>query len=569
MDSSNPEPAKHAAVDAATDTVMVDGDTVVARTRTPRTRSRRPPPTDPVASEPVDEGLEGAEKPQTAKPARRKRTSAPVEPVPTVRKSSRPKPARDRALEATAFEEAAPKEASRSAETQPIEAMRSEARGVSGEASDRALHPRPTIHRRAIPSDHLDEDALKVLRRLHRNGYKAYLVGGGVRDLLLGRKPKDFDVATSARPHQVKTLFRNCRIIGRRFRLAHILFGAGKVIETATFRRDPSAPTDEETFMRETLDAREAIDSGEMDAFGEGALRPLQKARDDDADLLIRTDNVFGEPHEDALRRDFTINGLFYDIERGEVIDYVGGLRDLERRAITTIGMPDVRFREDPVRILRAIKFSARLDLGIDPECYDAMVAQREELRKAAPPRLLEEILRLLRGGAAHRSMWLAWETGVLSVVLPELAVFLDDDAPSSRLLWGRLDAIDASIRKGYVPTDSVLLAAVLLGPAEEAIDGSQDLAAAYDEFMHEVTESLAVPRRMQERMRAIVTSQRRLARGQVGTLARRDFFAEAAHLFEIECAARGVRSPDLRVSADVEQGEGFARRRRRRRPRR
>ncbi len=435
---------------------------------------------------------------------------------------------------------------------------------------DSAAHPpRPTIHRRAFPSEHLDEDAQKVLRRLHRNGYKAYLVGGGVRDLLLGRKPKDFDVATSARPHQVKHLFRNCRIIGRRFRLAHILFGAGKVIETATFRRDPSAPIDEDTFIREALDARETNESGEMDAWGDNALRPLPKARDDDADLLIRTDNVFGEPHEDALRRDFTINGLFYDIERGEVIDYVGGLRDLERRAITTIGLPDVRFREDPVRILRAIKFSARLDLGIDPECYDAMVAQREELRKTAAPRLLEEILRLLRGGAAHRSIWLAWETGVLSVVLPELAVFLDDDAPSSRRLWGRLDAIDMSVRRGHVPTDSVLLAAALLGPAEEAIHGAQDLSPAYDDFMHEVTESLAVPRRMQERMRAIITSQRRLHRGQVGTLARRDFFSEAAHLFELECAARGIRAPDLRSGMNIEQEDEFVRRRRRRRSRR
>ncbi|AKF09368.1 hypothetical protein [Sandaracinus amylolyticus] len=429
--------------------------------------------------------------------------------------------------------------------------------------------PKPTIHRRAFPSEHLDEDALKVLRRLHRNGYRAYLVGGCVRDLLLGRKAKDFDVATSARPHDVKQLFRNCRIIGRRFRLAHILFGGGKVIETATFRRDPTAAADEDTFVAEAEEAREAIDSGELDVAT--VLRPAMKARDDDADLLIRNDNVFGEPHEDALRRDFTINGLFYDVERGEVIDYVGGLRDLERRAINTIGLPDVRFREDPVRILRAIKFSARLDLGIDPDCYDAMVAQREELLKAAKPRLLEEILRLLRGGAAHRSVWLAWEMGVLSVVLPELASFLDDDAPRSKLLWGRLDAIDAAVRNKRVPSDSVLLGALLLGPIEEAIEGAKDPSVAYEDFMHEVTESLAVPRRMKERMRAIIGSQRRLRAGRHAPLTRRDFFEEAVQLFELEHAARGQKAPDLHAEAMHPEGDGETaiRRRRRRRSRR
>ncbi|MEZ4257174.1 MAG: polynucleotide adenylyltransferase PcnB, partial [Polyangiales bacterium] len=153
--------------------------------------------------------------------------------------------------------------------------------------------PEPMVYEHPIPESDIDSDAIKVLRRLVRHDHTAYLVGGGVRDLLLGRPPKDFDVATSARPNEVRSLFRNCRIIGRRFRLAHILFSGGKVIETATFRREPNA--DEEG-----------------------------------GDLLIRHDNVFGDPHEDAIRRDFTINGLFYDIERGEVIDYVGGVPDLE-----------------------------------------------------------------------------------------------------------------------------------------------------------------------------------------------------------------------------------------------
>jgi poly(A) polymerase len=461
----------------------------------------------------------------------------------------------------------------RRARSSPPPAIRNGASGHAAEAAapdperdeDRTSGsgPRPTIHRRVFPPDHVDEDALKVLRRLHRHGYKAYLVGGGVRDLLLGRKPKDFDVATSARPPELRSLFRNCRIIGRRFRLAHILFGGGKVIETATFRRDPSAPE-----PNGDDDAFEGSFGGSDDADAAGAIAELRtRPRDEGADLLIRNDNVFGEPHEDAVRRDFTINGLFYDVERGEVIDYVGGLRDLDRRAINTIGLPDVRFREDPVRILRAIKFSARLDLGIDPEVYDAMVAQREELRRAAKPRLLEEILRLLRGGAAHRSIWLAWELGVLTVVLPELAVFLDDDAPRSRSMWGRLDAIDASIAAGRVPSDAVLLAAMLLGPVEEAMEGASDPSRAYEDFMDDVTESLAVPRRIKDRMRALVVSQRRLRGRGAGTLAHRDFYAEAVQLRELECAARGLPPPDLAVPEGLpRERESTGRRRRGRR---
>src|SRR5690606_9624654 len=217
--------------------------------------------------------------------------------------------------------------------------------------------PEPAVYAADVQQENIDDDALKVIRRLRRHGYRAYLVGGGVRDLLLGFRPKAFDIATRARPNEVRSLFRNCRIIGRRFRLAHILFAGGKVIEVATFRRDPL----------EAFDQVEGEFGEEMEALDS----PLARRREA-VDLLIRHDNAFGEPHEDALRRDFTINGLFYDSESHSVIDYVGGMKDIEERVVRTIGAPDVRFREDPVRILRAIKFSARLDLGIDPEVYDA-----------------------------------------------------------------------------------------------------------------------------------------------------------------------------------------------------
>jgi len=247
----------------------------------------------------------------------------------------------------------------------------------------------PSLDRTAI-----DADADRVVRKLTRAGYKAYLVGGCVRDLLVGRKPKDFDVATSATPNEIKATFRNCRIIGRRFRLAHVFFGS-KIIETSTFRANPRD--------------------------------------EDDHDLLIRRDNVFGTETEDARRRDFTINGLFYDVEREEVIDHVGGLVDLDAKMIRTIGDPDIRFQEDPVRMLRAIKFAARLGFGFEPTTWRALLRWRSEISKCAPPRLLEEVHRLLRGGAARRSFELLVETGVLAVLSPYLAGLLEGEgAPTT-----------------------------------------------------------------------------------------------------------------------------------------
>jgi poly(A) polymerase len=240
----------------------------------------------------------------------------------------------------------------------------------------------PSLDRAAI-----DSDADRVVRKLTKAGYKAYLVGGCVRDLLVGRKPKDFDVATSATPNEIKATFRNSRIIGRRFRLAHVFFDQ-KIIETATFRANPRD--------------------------------------EDDHDLLIRRDNVFGTESEDAKRRDFTINGLFYDVEREEVIDHVGGLADLEAKLVRTIGDPDIRFQEDPVRMLRALKFAARLDFGFEPATWRALLRWRSEISKCAPPRLLEEMHRLLRGGAARRSFELMVETGVLAVLSPYLAGLLE-----------------------------------------------------------------------------------------------------------------------------------------------
>ncbi len=416
----------------------------------------------------------------------------------------------------------------------------------------------PAVYPVGLPSENVDDDAVKVVRRLRRYGYEAYLVGGGVRDLLIGRRPKDFDVATSARPSEVRRLFRNCRVIGRRFRLAHILFGGGKIIEVATFRRDPAQKF-------HATRCRTYPEGSRTDLPRPQRLAPVHSTSDED-DLLIRNDNVFGLPHEDAIRRDFTINGLFYDFHRSEVIDFVGGMQDLRQKTIRTIGDPDVRFREDPVRILRAIKFSARLDFGIAPDVYDAMVDFRGELGRAARPRLLEELYRLMRGGAAHRSIYLAWNIGVLAELLPEVASFLDDDAPGSDLTWKRLMAIDARHRRDALPSDAVLLTALLLGPLEEAIEGARDPSAAYEDFMEEVAFRLALPRRSKDRIRLLVTSQRRLRQGKVGALTRREFFADAATLHAIDTEAKGETPPDWALHPTVVEEKKRPRRRRRRR---
>ncbi|RYZ03176.1 MAG: polynucleotide adenylyltransferase PcnB [Myxococcales bacterium] len=399
--------------------------------------------------------------------------------------------------------------------------------------------PRPLVHRIELDEDRIDQDAAKVVRRLTRAGYEAYLVGGCVRDLLLGRRPKDFDVCTSARPDDVRRLFRNSRVIGRRFRLVHVLFGGGKVIETATFRRAPD---------------EDDRSSGE--------------------DLLIRNDNVFGEAHQDARRRDFTINALFYDLERNEVLDWVGGMPDIERRAVHTIGKPLVRFLEDPVRILRAIKFSAKLDLGINPETYDAIVEARKALARAAKPRLFEEILRLMREGAAHRAFFLCWETGVLDVLLPELSTYLADREEDDDRVWQLLQEIDRRTLE-HGPLDDIVLWTVLLSePLREACDGARDRVETAHEFLEGVVDRLNVPRRIAESIRRIVALMPRLESGRGGRFSRTPLYPVAMEVLDIY---RGALGDAAEGAFDAPEGPSDAaalapsadRRRRRRRRRR
>ncbi len=357
----------------------------------------------------------------------------------------------------------------------------------------------------------IDPDVLKVVRRLARYDHEAYLVGGCVRDLLLSQTPKDFDVATSAHPEEVRALFRNSRIIGRRFRLVHVMFHGRKVIEVATFRRTPQSSADGE---------------------------------------LIRNDNAFGDAHEDAQRRDFTINALFYDAQTHRISDWVGGMRDIRRRIVDTIGVPEMRFREDPVRILRAIKFAGRLDLGLSPAIYDAIVYCREQLNLSARPRVAEEILRLLRGGQARRSIYIAWETGVLDVLLPELAALLydtdgdedtdGDDTPGARV-WRQLEYIDRRHRAGEVLDDTVLWTLLLLEAMKEACEGQRDRAGAVSEFLDGLIERLAITRRCADGMRRIVAALPRVQSGRPGRISRSETFRLVLDVAEADSLSQGL----------------------------
>jgi poly(A) polymerase len=304
--------------------------------------------------------------------------------------------------------------------------------------------PDPVIVPRAdhpISRRNIDPDALRVLYRLHEHDHAAYLVGGSVRDLILGRRPKDFDIGTSAHPYQIKRLFRNCWIIGRRFRLAHIKFGP-KTIEVATFRKNvPDAPAE-----APAEDATVVASSPAADA-------PADRG-------VAHHDNTFGTAEEDAFRRDFTINGLFYDIGTHAVIDYVGGLGDLERRLIRSIGDPLVRFVEDPVRMFRAAVLGARLGLDLDAAVVDATAEHRALIMKASPARLLEEYYKVLRSGAAEASFRALDRLRLLELMTPELK-----HAPAG--VWESLARVDRYRQKfeSAPPelTNTILIGALLV----------------------------------------------------------------------------------------------------------
>ena len=368
----------------------------------------------------------------------------------------------------------------------------------------------PTVVARSehsISRRDIDPDALKVLYRLHEHGFVAYLVGGSVRDLLLGRRPKDFDVGTSAHPHQVKKLFRNCWIIGRRFRLAHVKYGP-KTVEVATFRRqvDPSELPPDGRLTDETLDAAQEVPlppdpSIEEQVLSEGTHLAKVRAHD----RLIHRDNTFGTPEEDAFRRDFTINALFYDIGSYSIIDYVGGLEDLQHRLIRSIGDPGTRFLEDPVRMLRAVVFAARLDFTIDTPILEAFDTHRHEIGRAAPARLMEEYFKILRSGAAEKTFRLLKETRLLREITPEL----DAAGPAVWEALARLDRYRQQFPSAPDTLTNAILAGTLLAPL--------GLAGPQRRFTADALERrvdlgiLPIPRRDVERLHQLLSLQPRL----------------------------------------------------------
>jgi poly(A) polymerase len=391
-----------------------------------------------------------------------------------------------------------------------------------------------------IPVDRIDEDALKVVRRLHHFGYEAYLVGGCVRDLLLGRKPKDFDVATSADPNQIRQVFRNCRLIGRRFRLAHIYFFGGKVVETSTFRANP-------------LD--------EMD--------DLPK------DLLISQDNVFGTSQEDARRRDFTVNALFYDPQTGRVVDHVGGRADLEARVIRTIGEPDVRLREDPVRILRAVKFASRLGFSLDPITREAMARHAAEITRCAAPRVLEEIYRLLASGSARRAFELLLELNIVPALIPEVAPalgFVVEGGPPPaengevlcQEILAVLDALDACKERGVEPSHALSLGALLLRLYARLQTHGQDANKWLDDVSMSLVTRLRLTRRDRERVRLLLHTQRHLTPdrrrgGAARATVRRGPFLEALLLYTLDLYSRGGDLAEVGQWKAIAKTEGLA----------
>lgn len=437
-----------------------------------------------------------------------------------------------------------------------------------------------TLSRRDI-----DPDALKVLYRLHEHNYVAYLVGGSVRDLLLDRHPKDFDIGTSAHPHQVKKLFRNCWIIGRRFRLAHVKFGT-KTIEVATFRRQVEAAgitPEAEAALDLPGDAPVEPDMLMVDEDIGNRLEPERapRARRRAEDHLIHRDNTYGTPEEDAFRRDFTVNALFYDIGTFSIIDYTGGLQDLEARLIRSIGEPEVRFLEDPVRMLRAVVLAARLEFTIDDASLDAIEHHRHEIRKSAAPRLLEEYYKILRSGHAAEAFRQLQGTGLLREITPEL-----EDAPDA--FWHAMEAVDR-YREGFASAPESMTNAILAGTLLHPLG----LVGRRTRFHADALERrielglLPIARRDVERLQQIFSMMPRVLDIQAPVRAQRALLHRSsldealtwleihgdrpdvvAHWRELQ-SQRPEHAPAAAIPAPEEERTPFRRRRRRRRPRR
>ncbi len=440
------------------------------------------------------------------------------------------------------------------------------------------VHPHTSRRVLARPEHRLSRkgispNAIKVLYRLHRAGYLAYLVGGGVRDLLLDRDPKDFDIGTNARPEEIRRLFKNSRIIGRRFRLVHVFF-RGEVVEVSTFRASPEPPEGPDDWEEGELEEREA------------------DAPDEPGPKAVREDNTYGTPEEDAWRRDLTINALFYDISDFSIVDWVGGLEDLERGIIRTVGRPEGRFEEDPVRMMRALEYGVRLGFKLEPETDAAIHSCHALIAEAVPARLTYELMEGLRSGHAA-GIWEQWDRyGLLGKAFPELELDRDRILPL-------LKCVDARVSGGAKVADATTIAALFLPEfsrllAEMTSDGQRLANAEFLDRLRAMLEPATTHmmvsnqsfHQMYHGLFALTKMRRPPERGrQVLKLTRHESFSVAWDLFEIGTEV-GLLSGDARDawSRAVDQvwkipgGETpeivvdpvkRTRRRRRRRPRR
>ncbi len=401
-----------------------------------------------------------------------------------------------------------------------------------------------------IAPDKIDTHASYVIQKLREAGYIAYLVGGGVRDLLLGQSPKDYDVSTSAKPEEIKSLFRNAILIGRRFRLAHIRFGK-KVIEVSTFRAGAT----------------------------------------EEAGLIVR-DNEWGSEEQDVLRRDFTINGLFYDPETQKVIDYVDGYPDIAKRMLRAIGQPDVRFTQDPVRMIRLIKFCARFNFEIHHPTFQALLDCKGEILKSSSARIFEELLRMLESGSSKSFFHLLNEYGLLKPLSPALAQALEQP---DNLPLQILGVIDDEVKKqsSDQPLDRSLLLAALIFPIfsehvqqkcrtqEKPLHLGQIAEIAHRTIDYVFTPFFNIPRKMRGIMGFIMTSQYRFIPIDGKPVRRprapRDpFFPMALHLLKFLVTVEPVLLPHYTLwteasfsSHQTEMPDLQPQRRRRRRRRR
>ncbi len=384
----------------------------------------------------------------------------------------------------------------------------------------RAKHP--------ISRKRIDDEALKVLYRLHHHGYLSYLVGGSVRDLLIGKSPKDFDVATNAHPHEIHALFKNSRIIGRRFRLVHVFFKSRKIIEVSTFRSRSEF---------EEVQTEEGI--------------------------TVRTDS-FGLPEEDALRRDITINGLFYNIGDFSIIDYVGGMADLERRIIRTIGDPDERFEQDPVRMIRVIRHAARTGFSIEGQTYQAILRRCELIKKCSPSRLRDEFLRELKEGVAKSSLKMMLQTGLLFSLFPDFERALGNRSlcreDNQKFFLSLFEVADRLIQAGRALSEGLLLALFItpfiravtpqhpfLKEREKHFYSGQTIHWAVDQILT----PFSFPRVSKEIARQVLTAQLNIRRSiQKGAIPQRlrakKYFKEAALLFGFEAQSKGRNIPRI-----------------------